>query len=367
MKRTIKIGVMGLLLAAGVAQSNAQSNWVQAANVSLSVVAPAGKFTLTSAEIVVALGGLVGTNGLTTTTTLSTNTSVSAVAATDVNVTNDATFALSTNSFVLTNIFGTNGALVFSTNFANFPASLTATGITFQTLTGTNVATNQSITLSLVTNGSTPAYTFNNLSGSNAYAYTNSFAITNSTGTNLPADYISAVLLTNSTTNQLIFSLEYSTLVTNVTTNTVSVGNVVTNPAFVKANKLVLYSPLAGSTNLPKFGVLTGTSKAPVLNDISGFLYLTSPAGAPSFALKGTTYTVQDLVLAAGSTGSFTAEAAVDYTVGNVKIKSLGETLSEPKSSTANVTGFGSFNLGTLGENAAVVTGKVTTSGGGAL
>jgi hypothetical protein len=366
MKRTIKFGVMGMLLAVGVAQSNAQpSNWVQSATASFKAyIAGAISAQTANNKIFLAefLSGATSTNavggGTTTFTTNSVVTPTSGVAEFD--VTNDVTFALSTNSFVLTNIFTTNGALVFS----NFPASLTATNITFQTLGGTNVATNQTITLTKNTNAATPTYTFNNLSSSNGYAYTNVFAVTNSTGTNLPAAYISAVLQTNSTTNQLIFSLEYSTLVTTITTNTSGGGTNITLPAFDKTAKLVFVSPI-GSTSISNgiFEVQEGTGKNLTFTDVSDFITLEFDPNIPPVTLGTATYSVAGFSLAAtGSAAGNTTilHGSVFFKSGtkSTNIKNVGkETVLGTIAGT--ILGYGTFNGAAL-----TFSGTLNISGG---
>jgi len=360
MKRTMKLGVIGLMLAVGIAESKAQpSNWVQSATFTLKayVSGAISAQSLNNKALISFLSGGTSTNSGGGTTTFTTNISVtpsSGVAEFD--VTNDTALGLSTNNFVLTNIFNTNGALVFS----NFPASLTASNVVF--FAGTNAIVTNNIALSRATNASTPTYTFANTSTSNSFGYTNVFAITNASGTNLEAPYVSAVLQTNSTTNQLIFSLEYSLLVTNITTNTIA-GTNITLPTFDKTAKVVFVTPIgSGSLSNGLFEVQTGTGKNLHLTDISAFLELVADANATPVALGNATYSSDgidgDVTSSSGNPLTFTAQSFFKSQSKSTNIKGVGkETVLGNASGTA-------LGRGSVGGSPFVFEGTVNISGG---
>jgi hypothetical protein len=194
MKRIIQLGALGITVALGIAQSNAQpSNWVQSPTFSLKAyISGALRAQTANNKIFITefLSGATSTNaaGGGTTTTFTTNTTITALTSIpEIDVTNYTALSLSTNDFVLTNIFNTNGQLVF----AGFPTSITATGVVFQTTSGTDVSTG-SVTLTLVTNATPPTYTFDDLSGSNGYAFTNAFGTGNSGVSNSAAPNLGA-------------------------------------------------------------------------------------------------------------------------------------------------------------------------------
>jgi hypothetical protein len=365
-------------MAAGVAQSNAD-NWVQPVTVTLTgheSGTPPGGAKINNKVILEALSGATVTNfvGGGSSTTSTTNTVIAiATNSPDINVTNDATLALSTNNFTLTGtngIFGTNGTLVFS----NFPTSLTATGVTFQTQSGTNIATNVTVTLTLDTNAAVPTYTFDNIEtnsvGTNGYAFTNSFAL--ASGTN-PAPFISAILQTNSTTNELIFSLE-SSYSSNIVTTVTNVGSnvVVTLPATPKGASLVLVTALppgaapllgAGSTNAPLFAIKSGSGKNVTLTDISAFFtflpatgsnHVTAITGTVSFGLVGITFNC-----ASGGLGPISLGAEAFYKETDVNNKKAGAIV--PTSITTTAIGEGAFDATV---NNVVFSGTVNAGAG---
>src|SRR5208282_2284533 len=161
----LAVGLAANCMAA--ASSATPVTWVQSVNLTItghtpSDLSPNGS-KLNNKGLLEDLSGATVTNFVGGTSTSSVTNQVVDVTSgsPDINVTNDGALGLSTNNFVLigTNgIFGTNGTAVF----ANFPSSLTVTGVTFQTQSGTNVATNMTLTLSLNTNATVPTYTFAN-------------------------------------------------------------------------------------------------------------------------------------------------------------------------------------------------------------
>jgi hypothetical protein len=362
MKRTMKLGVMGLLLAVGVAQSNAQSNWVQNANLTLTVY-EAGALksqSLNAKALLETLSGATSTGGTTTVTNITTN--VTAIAASDIEVTNYAALHLSTNNFS-TNIFTTNGTLVAS----NFPLSITVTNVIVTV--GTNSTTNTVVLTSSTNSPTTYVFTNTVTSGTNTgYVFTNSYVLTNGTGTNAtfttnPAPIITAVLTTGSTTtNQLVFSFEYSSLTTttNIVAGTNSTGPF---PTFNNKDKLVLVTPLSGPsgpTNPPTFAVAEVSGKTVTLVDVSAYIFFQVDPNVTDVTIKGVDYNLWKLKISANaSNGLLTANTtALIKEAFGVKIKNVSYP-SLPKNLEADIEGNGSF-----AGNALIFSGKVTASGG---
>jgi len=316
---------------------------------------------LNSKALLQTLSGATSTGSSTTVTNITTN--ITAIASTDIPITNYVALNLAATNFS-TNIFGTNGALVAS----NFPATITVTNVIVTV--GTNSSTNT--VLLTESSSSPPTYTFNNsvtVAATNGYIFTNTYVITNGTGTNAtfttnPAPYLTAVLLTtnNTPSNQLVFSFEYSTLV--ITTNiTAGTNGVVTFPTFSSKDKLVLVTPLAGPsgpTNPPTFAVQEGTGKNITLVDVSAFIFFTADSDVTDVTIKGVDYNLWTLNIAATtSSGLFTAHdtALIKETFG-VKVKNVSYP-SLPKNLEADTEGSGSF-----AGNALILQGKITASGG---
>jgi len=365
------------------ASSATPVNWVQSVNLTITGhtpgdLSPNGS-KLNNKGLLEDLNGATVTNfvGGGSTTTSTTNSMIDVVSGvSEIDVTNYGTLALSTNNFVLTStngtaIFGTNGALIFS----NFPSSLTATGVTFLTQSGTNVATNMSVTLTLDTNAAVPTYTFANSttvtttnSTNTGYAFTNSFAITNATGTNLPATYISAVVQTNSTTNALFFSLETSYLTNIVTTTTSTGSNVVTGPLTVpKGASLVLVTPIPPGTNAPYlattppvFAMKSGTGKNEVLTVLSAFVSFVPGGTNQPVATIGTSGISYGLVGIVINFNSDTLAGRAFYKETDKSNKKLGDTL--PTSISAAAIGYGSVAGSAV--NNLVFDGTISATGG---
>jgi hypothetical protein len=321
MKKTIKMAVIGALLAAGVSRASAQSNvWDQPVTFSFPVVLDNGlgfeHGTVSTRTIINLMSSQTITNfneGVVTNTTV-TNVTIVPVSTTttpEFDVTNNTVFALSTNSsWFTTNLVAGGTNLVLTA----FPTSITATNVVGLS-NGVPFVTN-SVTLSQSSTNPV-TYTFVNQASSNTYYFTNIFAVTNASGTNIPASLISAVLLTNSNPSNLVFSFEFSSYSTN--TSTVSITNpvVTTTPDFVHdkfASLHRLVTILNGSNQPATYSVRAGaTLKTVVDYDVSGFFTKTSDSNTVTHTVGKTvtTYRLDDIyfVTPDGSKVRFAGEA----------------------------------------------------------
>jgi hypothetical protein len=360
MKKTMRLAVLGALLAAGISQASAQSNvWDQLVTFTLNGWTQAGFVAANTRSLIDLMSNqtnIDNTAGVVTTVTntvVSTNITAAGTNVAEVDVTNDFALWLSvSNSWFATNLVsGTN--LVFT----NFPTSIVATNFVVLS-NGVPVATN-SVTLSSTTLAP-PTYTFANLVASNEYYFTNIFAITNSTLTNSAAPFITAVLLTNSTTNSLVFSLEYSTqtFATNtvVVTTTNGITNVTPNFSSLKSPSLHRLVTIIDGTNSPaKYVVRT---LRPLLDtDVTGFFSSATDTNTVSIS-KGAKTIVHRLKsdLFSDPDGSFIKFVGDDVAVfGPLRSRGTELTSSILLGST-NVVGFaGSVPLGILDGRGSII------------
>src|SRR5271155_3236539 len=111
MKKTIKVAVIGALLAAGISRASAQSNvWDQPMTFTLATVVQNGPgiaqpFAFNTKTLISLMSSQTITNfgeGTVTNTTITNVTIVPSSTVAEIDVTNDGTFALSTNSYWFT-------------------------------------------------------------------------------------------------------------------------------------------------------------------------------------------------------------------------------------------------------------------------
>jgi len=363
MKKTMRLAVLGALLAAGISQASAQSNvWDQLVTFTLNGWTQAGFVAANTRSLIDLMSNqtnIDNTAGVVTTVTntvVSTNITAAGTNVAEVDVTNDVTFALSTNSYwFTTNLVSGGTNLVFT----NFPAAITTNLIVFTN--GVSDGTTNSVTLTQ-TSVSPPTYTFANLVGSNGYYFTNSYVQTNVVAgtTNGAAPFITAVLTTNANPSNLVFSFEFSTqtFATNtvVVTTTNGITNVTPNFSSLKSPSLHRLVTIIDGTNSPaKYVVRT---LRPLLDtDVTGFFSSATDTNTVSIS-KGAKTIVHRLKsdLFSDPDGSFIKFVGEDVAVfGPLRSRGTELTSSILLGST-NVVGFaGSVPLGILDGRGSII------------